>query len=138
MSKENKYTVWQDRVSIQPFGWDLFVVRPSSLAAFSKHLKAGKLSKKMQKSFAKAAASIYGDGGAMFWQGQVLILQEEWDEISVWHEALHVAISFWEDAGADLHLYKNQEVLTYTQGHVVKLLKEKFYPEGEVVCQSKK
>lgn len=129
MSKENKYTVWNDLVKVQPFNWDLFIVRPSSLAAFGKHMKECGWDKAARKEALSTMKEALDAGGAMFYHGQIMVLPDEWLESHVWHEALHAAIHYWEEAGAQLGLYDNQEVLTYTQGHIVKLVKEKVYTE---------
>lgn len=137
MGKKAKYQIWNDRVSVQPFNWDLFIVTPSSLAAFEKHMKVSGFSKKKRKEIISTFDEVFRDGGAMFHSGQVLVLAEEWNEKQVWHEALHTAIGFWQDAGAQLALEANQEVLTYTQGHIVDLVRE-FYAKRASRCQSKK
>lgn len=44
------------------------------------------------------------------------------DPVVVAHEALHAATYVWEKAGANLHVYNNDEVLTYTMGHIMDLI----------------
>lgn len=53
-----------------------------------------------------------------------MFLPEEYNEVTTWHECLHAATRLWYDAGAELDSMMNDEVLTYTQGHIVGLIKE--------------
>lgn len=54
----------------------------------------------------------------------IMYLPEEYEERVVWHEALHATTRLWYDAGAGLDSMVNDEVLTYTQGYIVGLIKE--------------
>lgn len=123
---------WPDLIKVQPMDWQVFIVRPSSLAAFSE----------MRLSIGDDPVQVIADnqmwedglksGGAMFSvvnTNYILALPDEWNDELVYHEALHCASRLWHDAGAQLKLPRNDEVLTYTQGHIVKLLKQKFYKE---------
>lgn len=54
----------------------------------------------------------------------IMYLPEEYDDVVVYHEALHATTKLWEDAGAELDSCKNDEVLTYTQGYIVAEIKK--------------
>ena len=47
---------------------------------------------------------------------------EDFDILAITHEALHIATYMWEKAGANLHVYNNDEVLAYSQGHILDLV----------------
>ncbi|MEE8598924.1 MAG: hypothetical protein V3S69_05360 [Dehalococcoidales bacterium] len=53
-----------------------------------------------------------------------MYLPEEYVEQFVWHEALHCTTQMWYDAGGNIHSCENDEVLTYTQGYIVGMIKE--------------
>jgi len=69
------------------------------------------------------------DGGAQHWGCYisndkqpfmyVMVLPEDFQTETVYHEALHCAMTMWEQAGAELDMTRNQEVVTYTQTHIV-------------------
>lgn len=131
---------WMDTIVVQPMDFAVLVVRPSSLAMFIEHMEHHKCDKHFQADVHEQIASVQS-GGASFYSSEstnILFLPDEWDDIVVFHEALHCAVHLWDIAGANLQLPDNDEVLTYTQGHVVNLLKKKFYPEKKKKCQSKK
>ena len=73
-------------------------------------------------------ANSVTDSGGMFVAEDCfaysMYLPEEFNDQVVYHEALHCATRLWDDAGAELHSYNNDEVLTYTQGYIVAMLKE--------------
>lgn len=123
---------WKDIIRVQPMNWQVFVVRPSNLAAFADYLlKVGMHPVTTVECHHEWEQSLKG-GGAMFteWAGNyILALPDTWDSELVYHEALHCAIRLWHDAGAKLELPLNEEVLTYTQGYIVRLLVEKFYKQ---------
>lgn len=135
-------TKWKTRIVVQPMNWNVFVTTPSSLAAFCQWLlDQGADPVEVVKTQIVWEDSL-SSGGAMFsiWgENYILVLPEEFDDQLVYHEALHCAINLWKDAGAQLDIDFNEEVLTYTQGHVVQLLKKHIYkiPEKKP-CQSAK
>lgn len=131
---------WMDTIVVQPMDFTVLVVRPSSLAMFLEHMEHHECGKHFQADIQVQIDAVMNGGGSFFSSesSYILLLPDEWDDIVVFHEALHCAIRLWDDVGADLILPDNEEVLTYTQGHIVKLLKKKFYPEKKKKCQSKK
>lgn len=131
---------WPDIIRVQPMNFPVMVVRPSSLAMFLEHMEHHKCGKHFQAEVHDQVERVQSGGASFYFGGEnyILFLPDEWDDINVFHEALHCAIRLWDDVGADLSLPENEEVLTYTQGHIVKLLKKKFYPEGKKKCRSKK
>jgi hypothetical protein len=64
--------------------------------------------------------------------GYILFLPEEYNEETTWHEALHATTKMWGDAGAQLDVLENDEVLTYTQEHIVRLIKEALYATPDI------
>lgn len=48
------------------------------------------------------------------------------DLTSLVHECLHCSTYVWERAGANLHVFENDEVLAYQQGHILELVAETF------------
>lgn len=50
--------------------------------------------------------------------------------LAVVHEALHATTYVWETVGANLHVHHNDEVLAYTQGHILDLVMSAFM-QGE-------
>jgi hypothetical protein len=123
---------WKDIIKVQPMNWQVFIVRPSSLADFSQfRLDLGDDPVEVVEDNASWDYCLRS-GGAMFCcrgPNYVMVIHDEWDHETTYHEALHCASRLWHDAGADLKLPRNDEVLTYTQGHIVRLLIEKFYKE---------
>lgn len=123
---------WKDVIKVQPMDWQVFVVRPSSLADFRDALLSWGHHPVTTAECHHEWEQSLSYGGAVFteWGGNyIMALPDTWDHELVYHEALHCAIRLWDDAGARLKLPGNEEVLTYTQGHIVKLLTEKFYKD---------
>lgn len=135
-------TKWKTRILVQPMNWNVFVTTPSSLADFCQWLlDSGADPVEVVKTQIVWRESL-DSGGAMFsiWgENYILVLPDEFKDELVYHEALHCAVNLWADAGANLELPLNEEVLTYTQGHIVQLLKKHIYklPEKKT-CQSEK
>lgn len=53
-------------------------------------------------------------------------LPEEYDPITVAHEAIHLANQLWDEVGADLQV-KNDEVLTYTCDYIHRYIRKVCY-----------
>ena len=62
----------------------------------------------------------------------VMVLPEMFQTETVYHEALHCAMTMWEQAGAELHMTSNQEVLTYTQTHIVQQIQALYETKEEI------
>lgn len=138
MGKKGHPAKWADSIIVQPMELPVMVVRPSNLALFLEHMEHHKCSKHFQADIAFHLAKT-DNGGACFYfdnKNYILLLADEWDETSVFHEALHCAIRLWHDVGAKLKVPQNEEVLTYTQGHIVALLKKHIYKVKK--CRPKK
>lgn len=123
---------WKDIIKVEPLGWSVHVVRPSTLADFANFLLSTGAHRVLVAECHNDWEESLESGGAMFteWNGTyIMALPDEFVHELVYHEALHCAIRLWADAGAKLALPDNEEVLTYTQGYIVRLLVAKFYKQ---------
>lgn len=114
---------------IQPCNAQLIVFfDPDTLLEFCAKHELVELSEDIHSNY-----ESYSEGmTASFWHNDqqplnyVMLLPDEYVESVVWHEALHLTTRMWEQAGAELHFCHNDEVLTYTQGHVVEVIKRMY------------
>lgn len=131
MSKSKKHKEWADTIMVQPLNHQVMVVRPSNFALFSKHMKYHECAASFIEEVGHRVGLAERGEGACFYHdtsgNRILVLPDDYDEICVWHEALHAATWLWHYAGAELEVPRNDEVLTYTQGHIVRLLKKEIY-----------
>lgn len=125
---------WADRIQVEPMQIWVMVVRPSSLAKFMEHMEYHGCGPHFKASIQEHIEKVTQGGGCFYSDesNYILMLPDEWNDIVVFHESLHCAVRLWHDVGADLALPDNEEVLTYTQGYIVRLLKKKFYKEISV------
>lgn len=135
MSKSDKHKDWKHTVIVQPLGWGIMVVTPSSLADYLKHMKYHKCGKDFRDEVARRTARSENGSDATFYHDDrgnyIMMLPDKYMACSTYHEALHAAIDMWEQAGAQLKLFRNQEVLTYTQGHIVDMIRKTIYELDE-------
>jgi hypothetical protein len=120
---------WADTITVQPMAFPVLVVTPSSLAKFLEHMEHHECGKHFQADIIHHTEKAKNGGACFYFDSgnYILLLPAEWDDESVFHEALHCAIRLWHDVGARLQLPRNEEVLTYTQGHIVQMLKKQIY-----------
>ena len=120
---------WNDFIVVHPMGFEVMVVRPSSLAMFLEHMDYHGCGPHFKADMQVHLHKVENGGGCFYFDGEnyILLLPDEWSDTVIYHEALHCAIRLWHDVGAGLLLPDNEEVLTYTQGYIVELLKQKFY-----------
>jgi hypothetical protein len=57
----------------------------------------------------------------------LMLLPEKEDHTTIYHEALHATIHYYDTIGANLDLRENDEILAYGQGYIVKLILENLY-----------
>ena len=134
MSKKNKHEDWANTIWIEPFDWPILLVTPSNFAKFKKHMKFHKCSKefiaecKVGMQYAiNGGGCFYSDAGCNY----IMFLPDTYNETTTYHECLHAAVHLWDRAGGNIKLPRNDEVLTYTQGYIVRLVKAHLYPSKE-------
>jgi len=65
--------------------------------------------------------------GGFMWHtdgSYAMVLPEKYDAHVTFHECLHAATRIWYDAGADLEVPCNDEVLTYMMNYLVEQIEE--------------
>ena len=132
MSKLKHPKDWLDTVWVQPLNHCIYVVRPSSLVMFVEHMKFHKCDKHFIRDVKEMVKHVKScPGNATYYSDDVgnsiMVLPDEYDEMATYHEALHAAVRLWHRAGAKLKLPRNDEVLTYAQGDIVKSIKRQVY-----------
>jgi hypothetical protein len=132
MSKPKHPKDWLDTIWVQPIDRCIYVVRPSSLAKFVEHMEYHGCNKYFIKDVKKMTKHVKATpGNATYYSddagNNIMVLPDEYDEMATYHEALHAAVRLWHNIGAQLKLPRNDEVLTYTQGDIVRNIKRQIY-----------
>lgn len=99
--------------TIQPVGWPLRIYIGEEGQEHLMH-DMKRIDPEFEYEFG-AGAFFAADTTLFFWV-------DDCDIISIMHESLHIATYMWHKAGANLHMYENDEVLAYTQGHILELV----------------
>lgn len=128
--RTQKVEPWPHIVRVQPFDWNIHIVAKSNLAGwFNYIMKLGEdptwcvsNHQEIEKLLESGGAHFYSDDQRNY----VLMLPDKFKAELVYHEALHAAVCLWHDAGANLILPDNDEVLTYTTDHIVRLVKQHY------------
>lgn len=116
IAKKYKFT----RIKVEPFGWSVMLT--SDMESVRQYFKdTGTPDEYIPDE--KCIGGFTAPPDAFL----VMTLPAVYSEETIWHEALHVTMYMWDYAGAQLDPHHNDEVYTYTQGHIVRLINKCFY-----------
>lgn len=122
--KEKTLGEFGEFIIVQPYEVCVLVITDRDKFSELDHMLTGDVDEGFQ--YASGLSQVYDhpEIGHLF----VMVVPNKYDEVTVWHEALHITHFVLEAVGVEVSKsHSSSEVQAYTQGHIVQMVKEECF-----------